>query len=98
MAAGRLVIASKAGGLAEVISDGENGLLFEPGDDRMLREKLRLALGDEGLWRRISESARRTAAQHDWSFVGLRFREIIKSASSKNDASSHRRIEAGCLC
>lgn len=97
MAAGRLVIASKAGGLAEVISDGENGLLFEPGDDRMLREKLRLALGDEGLWRRISESARRTAAQHDWSFVGLRFREIIKSASSKNDASSHRRIEAGCI-
>lgn len=36
LAAGRPVIASASGGLKEMISDGENGFLFEPGDVKSL--------------------------------------------------------------
>jgi len=61
MAAGRVVIAARTGGLSDVIVDGQNGLLFEPGDYCMLREKVLLALEDENLRRRISSNARRCA-------------------------------------
>ncbi len=35
------VIASRLGGMAELVEDGENGLLFEPGDAADLEKKLR---------------------------------------------------------
>ena len=56
MAAGRAIVASRLGQVAEVIVDGESGLLFKPGDVedlvrciRRLREdsRLRLALGKQ---------------------------------------------------
>ena len=93
MAAGRVVIASRVGGLAEVISDGENGLLFEQGDDLMLKEKLSLVLSDDSLRRKIGKNAHRAAAAYDWTRIGSRYSAIIKSALRKNDAIG-RRIEA----
>jgi len=82
MAAGCVVIASRVGGLAEVIVDGENGLLFEAEDHQMLCDKLMLALGDDSLRKRISENARCTAEVYDWSKVGARFAEIMFSRLS----------------
>lgn len=78
MAAGRVVIASRVGGLAENISDGENGFLFEQGDHRMLKEKLMLALSDEALRQRIAENAQRSVAAYDWTRIGLRFSSVLK--------------------
>jgi glycosyltransferase involved in cell wall biosynthesis len=80
------------GGLAEVIVDGENGLLFEQGDDLMLKEKLSLVLSDDSLRTKIADTARRSAAAYDWARIGLRYSAIIKSALRKNDAIG-RRIE-----
>jgi glycosyltransferase involved in cell wall biosynthesis len=97
MAAGRVVIASRVGGLAEVIVDGENGLLFEQSDRRMLREKLRLALTDDSLRQKISENARRSAAAYDWARIGSRYSEVLKEALRENDAIGSRRIEAGSI-
>lgn len=39
-AAGTAVIASKIGGLPEIVEDGKNGLLFEPGNSEDLAEKI----------------------------------------------------------
>ena len=78
MAAGRAVIASRAGGLAEVIVDGYNGLLFEPGDHFRLAERLNLVLGDADLKLWLEANARRTVARFEWSQTGLRFSKIIK--------------------
>jgi glycosyltransferase involved in cell wall biosynthesis len=88
MAAGRLVIASRVGGLADVIVDRENGLLFEPGDDRMLREKLLLALGSDSLRRKLCENARRAAEAYDWSRIGVQFSTIIRKPLVLRRASS----------
>jgi glycosyltransferase involved in cell wall biosynthesis len=93
MAAGRVAIASMAGGLAEVIVNGENGLLFEQGDDLMLKEQLSLVLRDDSLRMKIAENARRSAAAYDWARIGSRYGAITKSALRKNDAIG-RRIEA----
>lgn len=90
LAAGCVVVAARVGGLAEIIVDGQNGLLFDADDHLMLRDKLMLALGDDGLRQTMSENARRSAATYDWSRTGLRFGEIIRSSLSPNDPASAR--------
>jgi L-malate glycosyltransferase len=49
MACGCCVLASKAGGNVELVSDGTNGLLFEPGNAVDLQRALEAVLGDEAL-------------------------------------------------
>ena len=40
MAAGKTIISTNVGGIPEVVSDGENGILIEPGDILGLKEAL----------------------------------------------------------
>ena len=56
-AAGIPVVASNLGGMAEVVRDGENGLLFEPGDPDDLARRLRLLIDEPGLLERLGEGA-----------------------------------------
>ncbi|HEY7116915.1 MAG TPA: glycosyltransferase [Tepidisphaeraceae bacterium] len=51
------VIASRVGGLPEVITDGETGLLFPSGDDTALASALVDLLGDESRRRRLGAAA-----------------------------------------
>ena len=96
LAAGCPVICSRVGGLAEIIVDGENGLLVEPGDHRRLREKLNVVMGDTQLRQKLSLSARRTAVTYDWSKVGARFAEIIEGSITKDVGNINARgFEAG---
>jgi len=59
MAGGRPVVASRIGGIPELIDDGETGLLFPPGDSRALAAALGAVLTDAGLARRLSENGLR---------------------------------------
>jgi glycosyltransferase involved in cell wall biosynthesis len=58
MASGTPVIASRIGGLAEVVVDGETGFLVEPGDLAALQDRLALVLSDRGLAARLGANAR----------------------------------------
>lgn len=58
MASGTPVVASRTGGLAEVVRDGETGFLVTPGDVAELRERLTQLLTDPSLARRLGEAAR----------------------------------------
>ena len=49
MALGKPIIASRVGGIPEIVKDGENGFLVEPKDTELLAEKLSLLLRDETL-------------------------------------------------
>jgi glycosyltransferase involved in cell wall biosynthesis len=62
MAAGLPVIATRQPALAEVIADGETGLLVPPGDKAALARQTRLLLDDPALARRLGEAGRRAAA------------------------------------
>jgi glycosyltransferase involved in cell wall biosynthesis len=50
---GRPVICSRIGGLPELVQDGINGLLVEPGDAPALARAMRRAAGEPGLWQRL---------------------------------------------
>ena len=73
MACGSPVIASRLGGLREVVRHGETGFLVEPGDVEDLRRHLELILGDPRLARRLGENGRQLAAdQFTWDDCALR--------------------------
>jgi glycosyltransferase involved in cell wall biosynthesis len=62
MSHGVPVIASRIGALADLIDDGVDGLLFEPGDPRDLALKVARLWGDPDLCRRLGQAARAKAA------------------------------------
>jgi glycosyltransferase involved in cell wall biosynthesis len=59
MAAGRPVVSSSIGGTAELIEDGENGLLVPPGEVAPLVAALRRLIGDSALREDLAQNARR---------------------------------------
>ncbi|HJQ70095.1 MAG TPA: glycosyltransferase family 4 protein [Blastocatellia bacterium] len=73
MASARPIVASRLGQIADIIVDGENGLLVEPGDsDAMARAIERLAK-DEALRARLGEAARRTVIErYTWEHNAAR--------------------------
>jgi glycosyltransferase involved in cell wall biosynthesis len=58
MSSGTPVVASRIGGLAEVVVDGETGFLVEPGDVETLEDRLALLLSDRHLAARLGANAR----------------------------------------
>jgi glycosyltransferase involved in cell wall biosynthesis len=57
MWAGRPVIASRIGGLVDLVAEGETGLLVEPGNSAALREAIERLLADPGLRLRMGQAA-----------------------------------------
>jgi glycosyltransferase involved in cell wall biosynthesis len=62
---GRPVIASNAGGPAERISDGVDGLLFELGDTRALADAIYRASTEEGLWEGLTQGIKPPATRDE---------------------------------
>ena len=67
--AGLPIVATRTGGAAEVISDGESGLLVDPEPGALRRALVRIA-DDEALRNRLSDRARRDGKRHGWPTVG----------------------------
>jgi glycosyltransferase involved in cell wall biosynthesis len=82
MLAGLPVVAAAAGGPAEVVEDGVDGLLYPPGDTEALAEALRRLAADEPLRRRLGEAARRKAVEFTPEAVAPQildlYREVLR--------------------
>jgi N-acetyl-alpha-D-glucosaminyl L-malate synthase BshA len=57
-------IATRVGGVPELIEDGKNGLLFEPGDVDAMAEAAIALLNDPPRLEELSAAARKTAQDH----------------------------------
>ena len=57
MSCGRPVVATKVGGIPEVVKDGITGFLVPPERPDALAEKVRLLLENEALWKKMSQAA-----------------------------------------
>lgn len=81
-AAGVPVIASDIDGVREMITSGETGLLFKPGDARMLAGRLVELQQSEQLQRQFSRQGREFILKHQllWPVVGQRYADLYQQA------------------
>lgn len=80
LAVGTPVIATRTGGVAEVVTDGENGLLVEPGDAVAFAAAVRRYLGDDELRARLQAAAVPSVAAYDADAVYVRLESILEGA------------------
>ena len=66
-ACGRPTIASRVGGVPEVLRDGETGLLVPPGDPRVLADAILRLARDPETCQRMGQAGRKLAAEYSWS-------------------------------
>ncbi len=82
MACGTPVVASRLGGLREVVRDGETGFLVEPGDVAGLRARLEQLLASPSLVRDMGDNARQLAVeQFTWDACARRCLEAYASVA-----------------
>jgi glycosyltransferase involved in cell wall biosynthesis len=82
LAVGTPVIATRSGGVAEVVRDGENGLIVEPGDVDALTAAIRRFFGDDELAARLRGSAASSVAEYDAERVYSRLEAILEAAAA----------------
>ena len=73
MSTGTPVIASRTGGLQDIVEDGISGLLTTPGDVQELRDALDLLAGDPALRQRLGQGAAERATHYTPDQVLPRF-------------------------
>ena len=66
MAAGRAVVASRVGQVAEIIEDGVNALLYEPGDRAGFVNCLKRLQKDNALRMELGRRASAACSGHTW--------------------------------
>ena len=82
MSWGLPIVATRVGGIPEIITDGVNGLLVPPGDARALAEAVRLLCQDADLRERLGAEARRRWEQMPrWEEIEHQFCEIVRQAA-----------------
>jgi glycosyltransferase involved in cell wall biosynthesis len=80
-------IASRLGGMAEMIDDGRNGLLFEPGNAEDLAERVEQVWSDEAARTRMAAAARAEYETHHRAPSNLeRLLEIYREAIASRRA------------
>jgi glycosyltransferase involved in cell wall biosynthesis len=82
MAAGKAVVASRTGGVPEVVLDDETGLLVPPGDPAALAAAISRLVADEPLRQRLGAAGRRRVTDFTWPAIARAFHEIYAEALS----------------
>jgi glycosyltransferase involved in cell wall biosynthesis len=89
MAHAKPIVASRIGGIPELVRDGETGFLFNPKDAQELSSRIRTLLGDSDLRKKFGREARRIAetqyslTRHGASLLSL-YENLIAANKSPN--------------
>jgi len=83
MASKTAVVASGLPSIREVIRDGENGLLFEPGNAQSLAEKINLLLDNDKLLNTITRNAYADSQKYTWNQRALKIISVLNKIISK---------------
>jgi D-inositol-3-phosphate glycosyltransferase len=81
MAMGTPVIASRVGGLAHLVRDGETGFLMPPRQPQALADRLHCLLTDDALLKELSTQAQQYAQTYNWANVVDRMLDVYDLVS-----------------
>ena len=80
MACETAVVASRVGGIPEVVAEGETGFLVEPGNAADLASRVNELLGDAELAARFGKAGRKRAVEHfSWRAIAERTADLYRS-------------------
>jgi glycogen(starch) synthase len=82
MWAGLPIVASRTGGIPDVIEDGSNGLLVPPGDPEALARAIDRLFADRALAHRLSAEARKRGKDFDWEVLAGRVLEVYRGITA----------------
>ena len=78
------VVASRTGGIPDVIDDGVNGLLVPPGDPEALAGAINRVLSSADMARRLGKAAREQAKGYDWDVLAERVLEVYQGITARS--------------
>jgi glycogen synthase len=79
MAAGRPVVATRVGGIPELVRDGVDGLLVPPDDPQALAKAVTRVLANPVLAAELGANGRGRVAGHDWAVLAGRVLDVYRS-------------------
>lgn len=90
MISGLVVVATPTGGTVEILEDGENGLLFTPGDPEDLARRITHLIENPSLRRRLASAGRQTVIER---FTVARMMDDIENYLKEVAHPSSDRVE-----
>ena len=82
MQAGLPIVASKTGGILDVIEDGVTGLLVPPGDPEAFARAIDRLLADRDLACRLSEATQEQGKDYDWEVLAERDLAVYRGVTA----------------
>lgn len=92
MSTGCPIIASRIGGLADLVAEGETGLLVEPGDPSALQQAINWLLANPSLRRRMGQAALSKVVEFQASTVVPRIEQTYEELLQKANPIKKRRL------
>lgn len=83
MAAGIPIVASKIGGIPDIVKQGENGLLAEPCNSQSLANEISQLLEDEHLRARMGADGLAKVQDYSWDIIAKRTEDLYKELLDK---------------
>ncbi len=80
LSAGLPVVATRVGGIPDVIADGQDGFLVDYGDVAGFADATIALLADDALHARLSRHARMASARFDWGNIAAAMSDIYRGA------------------
>lgn len=92
MGYGKPVIASAAGGIVDIVQDGETGLLVPPGDERALADAISRAMNEPDELARLAHAGTQFAERaFGWDAIVSDLKEVYESAIEHRTGAESRR-------
>jgi glycosyltransferase involved in cell wall biosynthesis len=78
MASGLPIVASRLGGIPDIVREGENGLLFQPGNVEELARAIRFLLDNPDERERMGRAGRRMVEDYSWTRIARETEKIYQ--------------------
>ena len=85
MAAGCPVVGANRGGIPDIVSDGENGCLYDPDDPTSLIRAVERLLGDPARRRELRQAARQEAERWGWAGATEQLRSYYRQVLGQRE-------------